>query len=101
MNITDKEVADFIREQPDDKTLNMKQNFNGSCGCLLIQLAKSQGFSPSEAGYNQIHLKSGPILRLSGEVGRLIRNLLRDNQPINYKQLRQNSSIQFFLAANP
>lgn len=40
-----KEVVEFIREQPDDKQVNMLEGYNDSfcVGCLLVQFGREKG----------------------------------------------------------
>ena len=46
-----KEVVEFIREQPDDKQVNMLEGYNDSfcVGCLLVQFGREKGIEFSDA----------------------------------------------------
>lgn len=47
IKVTQEEIYDFVRSQPDDKLVDMRQNYyNDSCGCLMVQYGKSRvGYS--------------------------------------------------------
>lgn len=46
MNVTFEEFADFIRSQPDERPVNMREATSGAeCGCLLIHFGRHKNFS--------------------------------------------------------
>lgn len=39
--ITEQEIIDFIKSQPDDRKLNLVDNYSGDpCGCVMVQYGK-------------------------------------------------------------
>ena len=51
LEVTKKEIAEFIKEQPDDRPLDMKENkIDNECGCLMIHYARENGIDCSHCG---------------------------------------------------
>jgi len=55
MTLDPKDFFDWIRQQPDDRSVNMKEaNNKNPCGCLLVQYGRHLNLNFTLVGYDTI-----------------------------------------------
>lgn len=53
IEVTEKEMIDFIMAQPRDRPLNMYDNYaNDKCGCVMVHYGQEKGFDFHGCGCN-------------------------------------------------
>jgi hypothetical protein len=86
--ISYKEFCDWILQQPKDKAVNMKESIEseGTCGCIMIQYARSVGIPCTSVGTQSFGDDTGTLALLDENGLNLIGRCL-EQYPMNFGEV--------------
>jgi hypothetical protein len=94
MYYTFEELKDFVNSQPDEKVVDMNDNYGINTGCVLMQFVKSKNYQDTDGcGYDTIYLRAGQkLMPVSESVSNYVITIISDciNKKVkNYKEVKE------------